>query len=266
MADFKEVMGQIGNSIVSAGKFVGRKTADGYHTIDPDVMRHLVQIPLLSYSLLVSRREKIDPQKPDGHPPLIYVHGLGGNRGNFLLMSWYLHLIGRKRNYKIHFDSGQNVDDMAKALAQFVEDVKEVTGEEKVDIIAHSLGGLVARLSMVEFDVEKSVASLVTLGTPHKGTYPARYANTSITRDLRPESDLIMRINAKPWPKEIRGISFWSRNDLFVLPADSARVEGTTQIDMTPFTHYSYLLDPSSWAAVGKALMQDVKEKEAVTT
>lgn len=263
MASFKEVMGTVGSSITKAGKFIGQKTAEGYKTIDPDVMRHLAQLPLLSYSLLVSRREKIDPQKPDGYRPLIFVHGLGGNRGNFLLMSWYLHLMGRKRSYKIHFEPGQTVDDMARALTQFIEDVKKVTGEEKVDIIAHSLGGLVARLAMNEFDADKSISTLVTLGTPHMGTYPARYANTSITRDLRPESDLIMRVNEKPWPEDVNGITFFSRNDLFVLPADSAKVEGTKQIDMTPFTHYSYLLDPKSWSTVGKFMADETKAEIA---
>ena len=254
MAEFREVMATIGRAAVKTGTFVGRKVADGYRKIDPDVMRHLAQVPLLSYSLFVSRREEIDPGLPDGHPPLIFVHGLGGNRGNFLLMAWYLRLHGRRRSYKIHFEGGQSMEEMAAALAGFVRDVKKATGERGVEMVAHSLGGIVARMAVSEHRLASSVETLITLGTPHKGTYTARYANTTVIRDMRPESDLIKRLNGKPWPKKVRGVTFWSRNDLFVLPPEAAAVEGTEQVEMTPFTHYSYLIAPKSWIAVGKAL------------
>ena len=254
MADYQKILSAVGQATAQAGVFVGRKFADGYRSIDPDVMRHLAQVPLLSYSLLVSRHAVIDPGKSDGHAPLIFVHGLGGNRGAFLLMAWYLRLQGRRRSYKIHFESGQSFDEMAEALARFVCDVKKVTGEKKVEIVAHSMGGIVARLAIHEHRLTKSVKTLITLGTPHRGTYPARFANTNLTRELRPDSDLMSRLVKRPWPRRVRGVTFWSRNDLFVLPAESAAAEGTEQIEVTPFTHYSYLIDPKSWAAVERAL------------
>ena len=113
---------------------------------------------------------------------------------------------------------------------------------------------VVGAAAVSEHRLAPSVKTLVTLGTPHKGTYPARYANTPNIRELRPDSELIKRINARPWPAKVRGVTFWSKGDLFVLPAESAAVEGTTAIEMSPFTHYSYLIDPRSWAAVAGAL------------
>lgn len=254
MAEFQEIMWKIGGAAAKAGAFVGRKAADGYLSIDPDVRRHLAQLPLLSYTLFVSRREEIDPGKRDGHSPLIFVHGLGGNRGNFLLMSWYLRFSGRKRSYKIHFDHGQSLEQMSLALARFVRDVKKTTGEKKVEIVAHSLGGIVALMAVRDHRLASSVKTLITLGSPHGGTYAARYANTDAIRELRPDSELIKRLNKKRWPKEVRGVTFWSRNDVFILPPESAAVDGTEKVEATPFTHYSYLIDPKCWAAVGKAL------------
>ncbi len=96
MKKSKPMIHKIGIAAVKTGAIVGNTIIENYQKIDPDVIRHLLQVPLLSYSLFVSRHEKIDPGKLDGHPPLIFVHGLGGNRGNFLLMSWYLWLLGRK--------------------------------------------------------------------------------------------------------------------------------------------------------------------------
>ncbi len=248
------ILGDIGGAAVRAGESLGREIVRNYRKIDPDVVRHLAQLPLLSCSLFVSKHERIDPGTPDGHPPLIFVHGLGGNRGNFLLMAWYLWLLGRRRSYRVHFDAGQSIGDMTDVLARFIRDVRKATGEDRVDIVAHSLGGIVVRLALDKYRLARRVGTFVTLGTPHHGTYSARYANTTITREIRPGSGLIRRLERKPWPAGVRGVTFWSRSDLMVLPPQSAAMEGTERIEVTPFTHYSYLIDPKSWAAVGSAL------------
>jgi triacylglycerol esterase/lipase EstA (alpha/beta hydrolase family) len=258
MADMKKVMKDAGRAagraVVRGGVFVARKAAEGWKAIDPDVKRHIAQIPLLSYSLFVSRTEIIETGEPDGHPPLIFVHGLGGGRGDFLPMAIYMRHRGRRRSYRIHFDGGQTTEDMARALARFIRRVKKVTGEKQVEIVAHSLGGLIARMTVVEHRLSRSVKTLVTMGTPHKGTHSARFASTAKTLDLRIGSALIKRLNSKPWPRHIRAVSFWSKNDLFVLPPESAVLEGAEAVEMTPFTHYSYLIDPRAWAEVARTL------------
>jgi len=254
MATFKQVASTVGRVTLGASLFVGGKIADGYRTIDPDVMRHLAHVSLLSYSLFASRREKIDPGKPDGHPPLILVHGMGGNPGTFIPMAWYLWLQGRKRSYKINFEHGQSIDQMAQALNRFVADVLKATGERQVEIVAHSMGGIIARLALARRGSAQRVKTLITLGTPHRGTHVARFANTELTLELRPDSALMRRLAAISWPARVRGVSFWSRADLLVLPPESAALDGTEQVDASPITHYSYLIGPRCWVAVGQAL------------
>jgi len=254
MGDTPRFLDQLGRAAKAAGLFIGRKAKQGYQAVDPDVLRHVVQLPLLSYSLFVARHVTVEPGEPDGHPPLIFVHGLGGNRGNFLLMSAYLRLLGRKRRYAIRFDPGQSLDEMAEALAGFIKTVRKVTGEPQVEIVAHSLGGLVARLAILEHRQGSAVKTFVSLAAPHGGTYAARYANTATIKQLRPDADLIARVQAHPWPRKVRAVSFWSRNDLFILPAESAILAGSEAVEATPFTHYSYLISPKAWIAVGKVL------------
>lgn len=244
-----------GRLAVSAGRFAARQVVAGYRTIDPDVPRHLVQIPLLTYTLFSSRHQGINPGKPDGYSPLIFVHGLGGGRGDFLLMSHYLWLKGRERSYRIKFKRGESIDQMVSSLARFIRQVKKVTRATTVEIVAHSLGGLVARAALVEHGLQKSVKTLITLGTPHHGTHAARYVDTKILRDLRPGSRFLQRLNRRRWPQQVRAVTFWSRNDLFVVPPESAIVRGMEPVDVTPFTHYSYLIDPLSWAHVARILV-----------
>lgn len=253
--DFRDIIGAIGRYGATAGSFIGRKLSEGYKFVDPDLRRHIFQTPLLIHTLLISRQEKMVAQEPDGYPPLVFVHGMGGNRGNFYLLAKYLSIQGRKRSYKIHFPNSLSIEEMARLLASFVEKVKELNNEEKVDIVAHSLGGLVARLAMADLNLGDSVNTFITLGTPHKGTFPARFATAQKLMDLRPGSDLIKHLEKTGLPPGVRCVSFWSRSDLFILPPESAALEKSEQIEATGFTHYSYLLDPASWANVAQALM-----------
>lgn len=58
----------------------------------------------------------------------------------------------------------------AGQLKEKVENVLADTGAEKVHIIAHSMGGLDARMMIVDLGMAEKVASLTTIGTPHLGT------------------------------------------------------------------------------------------------
>ncbi|MDD5223360.1 MAG: alpha/beta hydrolase [bacterium] len=242
------------SAVVVGGKFLAWQVKDLYNKFDPDVARHLLQLPLLSYSLLTSKTQKIEPLEPDGYFPLVFVHGLGGNRGNFLPMSWYMWLMGRKRSYRVQFNPNHSMEQMAEALARFIRELKKVTGEKKVEIVAHSMGGLIARMAITGHRLGSSVNTLITLGAPHQGTYSARYAGTKLTRGLRPDSELIKKINRGKIPSGIRVVTFWSRNDLMIIPPESAVLEGAEQVDASPFTHLSYLIDPKSWSSVHRAL------------
>ena len=237
-----------------AGRFVGRSVMEALHKIDPDVGRHLLQTPLLGLSLLAPKTDPVLPKKDDGCRPLVFVHGLGGNRGNFLGHAAFLALLGRTRSYSVHFGDDNDVDQMARSLVTFVDRVRNVTGAPQVDLVAHSLGGVVSRLAIQEYGMEDATASLVTLGSPHLGTHAARYANTEITRQLRPDSELIRKVNEKTWPRTIKSISFWSGGDLLILPSRAAILPGSEAIDATPFTHYSYLVDPAGWRMVARCM------------
>jgi len=62
------------------------------------------------------------------------------------------------------------VDLRAEQLRSRVNEVLASTGAEKVNIIAHSMGGLDARHMIVDKGMADKVATLVTIGTPHLGT------------------------------------------------------------------------------------------------
>ena len=62
----------------------------------------------------------------------------------------------------------------AEALARYISLLKEVTGAQMVDLVAHSMGGLVARVYIARLMAERDVAQLIMIGTPNGGSPCAR--------------------------------------------------------------------------------------------
>ena len=65
--------------------------------------------------------------------------------------------------------SAMSVADSAQELKKAILRVIQETGAEKVNIIAHSKGGLDSRYAISCLGMDKYVATLTTINTPHKG-------------------------------------------------------------------------------------------------
>ncbi len=252
---------QAGKAIGRAAVAAGKSVQSAYLSVDPDVRRHVAQLPLLGLTLL-SSEPMLRPLPDDGHPPIVLVHGLGGAPGNFAPLRAYLKWHGRKRHYAIAFGAdATTIETMAARLAQFLEDVvvvNDLPPDAKIDVVAHSMGGVIARLACEDPRAAARIGNLVTLGTPHAGTWLARWAATPNTLALRPGSDVITRLERQlPWPgppSRPRLVALWSPSDMILLPHGSAMVEGGENIEMPGFTHYGYLIHRAGWRRVLAAL------------
>jgi len=252
------VWSRIGSGVAAAARATGRTVAAAYDAVDPDARRHVAQLPLLGLTMLSPRRRPPTPLPDDGHRPIVFVHGLGGHRGNFAPMQLWLRLRGRRRLYGVGLESGVRVEALGAHLSAFVDEVLAVNDlppGAQVDVVAHSMGGLVARCALERPATARRVASLVTLGTPHGGTHAARFGATHHTLALRPDSPLMRRLSHQvPWRLPTRLVCYWSQADVLLLPASTACVEGADNREVASVTHYGYLLRPSCWRRVETAL------------
>ena len=66
--------------------------------------------------------------------------------------------------------SALTVEQAAEELKKRVLDIMQETGQEKVNIIGHSKGGLDSRYMISCLGMDAHVASLTTINTPHRGT------------------------------------------------------------------------------------------------
>jgi pimeloyl-ACP methyl ester carboxylesterase len=119
---------------------------------------------------LVLPRRRFDPAA--AHPtPLVLVHGFLGDPSNFLLLQAYLALAGVRNFATFAYWPRLDYQRLARHLGRAIDAVRAATGAHEVDVVGHSLGGLVARY-LVESEARAPVRRLVTLGSPYFATPP----------------------------------------------------------------------------------------------
>ncbi|MBI5489912.1 MAG: hypothetical protein HY905_21430 [Deltaproteobacteria bacterium] len=251
----------VGRACAAAGIWVGRSVAAAYRAVDPDLRQHLAQLPLVGLTMLARGTPAPEPLPDDGHRPVVFVHGLGGGPGNFLPMRLFFKLQGRSRTYAAPLGDAPSLEAMAPRLAAYLDAVVAANGlpaDARLDVVTHSMGGLAARLVLEDERLRARVAVLVTMAAPHAGSHLARYGNTPSSLELRPDSDVLVRLARQlPWrgpPAWPRLVALWSAADVIVLPASSCAVDGAENVELPGFTHYGYLIHPSGWRRVLEAL------------
>ena len=258
----KTVAVATGRGLGVAAVWVGENTAAAYRAVDPDLRRHLAQLPLVGLTMLAPT-PRVAPLPDDGHRPVLFVPGLGGGPGNFLPMRLYFRLMGRSRTYVLACDNAQSLESTAARLGELIEAVAAANGlpdDATFDVVTHSMGGLVARVALDDERLRRRMATVVTMAAPHSGSHLARYGATARSLDLRPDSELLERLARQvPWrgpPEQPRLVCLWSDGDVLLLPATSACVAGADNREIVGFTHYEYLVHPTAWRVALEALSE----------
>ncbi|WP_116453276.1 lipase family alpha/beta hydrolase [Blastococcus litoris] len=158
--------------------------------------------------------------------PVLLVHGLVDNRSVFSVMQRSL----RRRGFAhvCTWNYSPLLTDIARGaadLGEHVERICERTGHDRVHVVGHSLGGLIARHLVQRQGGDCRIASLVTLGTPHSGSVLAHVVPTPLIRQLRPGSPVLQEL-AEPAPGcRTRITAIYSDLDQMVLPTNSGRCD-----------------------------------------
>lgn len=157
--------------------------------------------------------------------PILMLHGMVDNRSVFTLLRRGLRRRGFGRVLTFNYSLTTNdVRAAARELALEVEALCERTGYERIHVIGHSMGGLIARYYVQCLGGDARVDTLVTLATPHAGTLTANLVGTTLTRQLRPGSDLMLELDAPVARCRTRFIAYWSDIDQMIVPQRRARI------------------------------------------
>jgi triacylglycerol lipase len=105
--------------------------------------------------------------------PVVLVHGIAAHdRGGIIDFWGRIPKILKENGVSVFFgntDSWGGFESNAKLLKTTIDNILDETKSEKVNIIAHSKGGLDSRYLIWKYDYGDKVASLTTISTPHHG-------------------------------------------------------------------------------------------------
>ncbi|MFJ3500703.1 MULTISPECIES: esterase/lipase family protein [unclassified Streptomyces] len=190
---------------------------------------HLVLYPTgIVAERLAPAPSDVPPEGPArGRRPILLLHGFVDNRSVFVLLRRSLARHGRDGIESLNYSPLTcDLRAAAELLGRRVDEIRARTGHAEVDIVGHSLGGLIARYYVQCLGGDARVRTLVTLGTPHAGTTMARLAAAHpLVRQMRPGSEVLREL-AGPAPGcRTRFVSFWSDLDQVMVPVETARLD-----------------------------------------
>jgi pimeloyl-ACP methyl ester carboxylesterase len=117
--------------------------------------------------------------------PVILIHGWNEGSGGTIPLHWdeWTHNLSEDNipfciiSFEQSNDACGSAADHAKELAQIVQDIISETGQNQVNIVGFSKGGLDARVYLANDLSNDNVANLIMIGTPNAGTQMAFTTN-----------------------------------------------------------------------------------------
>jgi len=195
-----------------------------------------------------------------GERPVILCHGYMHNRSAFFLLHHRLRKAGWHNVVSPNFrPASASIPDFASQLADTVAVALVRSGCDDVDLVGHSMGGLVARYFIQNLGGASCVRMAVTMGSPHRGSKMAALGLFGTAEQFRSDSSLITGLDAANTPANMTAI--WSDFDNMVLPPENARLpEPCRNIMVRSVGHIALLLSGRVFEQLRRALSETPAE------
>ena len=200
-----------------------------------------------SWDMLRPRLAPLAATAPRKGLPVLLIHGYVCNRGYWAPLSRQLARAGIAHDGVDLEPIGADIEDVVPQVEQAVAELCARTGSKRVIIVAHSMGGLVARAWLRRHGAQR-VARIITLGTPHHGTALANLAAGTNARQMSridaAPSGWLAQLAASETP-ETRALitSIYSHHDNIVAPQASAQLPGARNIALGGIGHVALASD-----------------------
>lgn len=175
--------------------------------------------------------------------PIIFLHGLFHNRSCWFWLQRCLARQGIAPLVSFNLNTWRDLETLTERLAKQVDSLRLRLGVDKVHLVGHSMGGLIARNYIQLRGGAEKVESCLTIGTPHSGSRLAPFALSPLGKILVPGSEFLQRLNAAPVPGTITFCTIYSRHDNMVLPHALARFSKGRNIELDGVGHSGLLYD-----------------------
>jgi pimeloyl-ACP methyl ester carboxylesterase len=182
-----------------------------------------------------------------GQPPVLLIHGYLATRGSLHLLERHLAEHGLiVISYPLGTVNWGDIRDSAGLIARKVESIVAQTGVTQIDVVGHSLGGLVGLYYLKRLGGRHRVRRLIMLGTPAQGTWSALFGLVTAplglaSLQLLPGSPFLRELAEMPLPRGAEVISIGAIRD-WLAPLSTTILDGVRHITL-PTDHSGLLVD-----------------------
>jgi len=157
------------------------------------------------------------------------------------------------------------IDVYVPIVQHAVQALCQETGQQNIIIVAHSMGGLVARAYLRDHAEQHHIARVITLGTPHHGTELANYSIGINGQQMRchrqhegciPDPWLQQLSTSEPETRRQLFVSIYSHHDNIIAPQTSSHLAGAKNIAFRGIGHVALGLHPTIQQRVIEEIQQ----------
>ena len=147
------------------------------------------------------------------------------------------------------------IDVLAAQLASKIDTA--FGAQQSINLVGFSMGGLICRSYLQKLGGVARTRCLITVATPHQGTWTAYSYNRPAFLQMRPGSAFLAELNKDvALLEQVKFISIWTPLDLMILPATSScLLVGEMMPVLSPF-HATLLFDPRILEMIADGLRQ----------
>lgn len=147
------------------------------------------------------------------------------------------------------------IEVLAQQLGATLEE--QFTAKTVFNFVGFSMGGLICRSYLQQYGGLARTERLITVATPHQGTWTAYSFNRPASIQMRPGSAFLAALNRDLTAlQQVNFTSIWTPLDLTILPASSSCLPVGEMIQVWSPFHYTLLLDPRILQIIAKQLRQ----------
>ncbi len=179
----------------------------------------------------------------DRQLPVLFLHGLFLNRSCWFVTKLRLRLMGFTNLHSINLTPLSDIETLTEKVALKVDSLRHACNCEKVHLVGHSMGGVIARNFIQIRGGANKVEQCVIFGTPNKGSKLAPFAVTRLAEAVIPKCEFLENLNKKAFPKKVAVSNIYSRHDNLVIPYDSSMTGKVKDIELLGVGHNTLLYD-----------------------
>jgi len=210
-------------------------------------MRRLVV--LLTIVLAALALSPAPPAAAAPTTPVVFVHGYSGSASNWTTAMAVFQAGGYSSSqlFAYEYNSYGNNITNAQGLASYVSQVRSRTGAAQVDIVNHSMGGLVSLWYLKQLGGAQYVRHLASIaGANHGTTYAGACLIYVTCQQMYPGSSFITTLSAgDETPGSTKYATWYSPCDGTIIPYTSTRLDGATNTNVACETHIGFLTNTS---------------------